>query len=404
MQEHRGLQFRELIRLSLRTFKTKPLRAALTILGMAIGIGTVLFLISLGYGLQYILIGKLITTQDSLITMEVSYPVESNMFIKQDILDLLNAEVNVAEISPIAEFPGELTIASTTGFLVDTLIVQPRYFTLTGSLPSVGAIPSETENGAVMSSQTFSPLGMVADANVLNKTFDLNVLYQDDVKNVEEVVKADMPITIKGILGDDAMQPTAIIFASTLSKAPPFFRKVLVKAKDINVLERLRDKLLSQGFIVNARVDLVNQAKKITNIITMVLGVFGITALVVSAIGMFNTMIVGFMERIYEVGILKSLGATDGDVRNLFLMESTIMGFMGGAIGVMIGVGGGQVFNLILSAVAVKFGGKAIALFMTPWWFILLIMGISLFIGFMSGFWPATRATKLSPKEAFTRK
>ena len=404
MQEHRGLQFKELVRLSLRTFKTKPLRAALTILGMAIGIGTVLFLISLGYGLQYILIGKLITTQDSLITMEVSYPVESNIFIKQDVLDSLKAEKDVAEISPIAEFPGELTIGSTTGFLVDTLIVQPRYFTLTGSLPSIGEIPGEGENGAIMSSQTFAPLNMQADASVLGKAFDLNVLYQDDTQGVEEVVKASIPVPIKGILSDDSMQPTVIIFANSLSKEPPFYRKVLVKAKDINVLESLRDKLLSQGFIVNARVDLVNQARKITNIITMVLGVFGITALIVSAIGMFNTMIVGFMERIYEVGILKSLGATDGDVRNLFLMESTIMGALGGAGGVAIGVDGGQIFNLILSAVAVKFGGKAIALFMTPWWFILLIMLISLFIGFMSGFWPATRATKLSPKEAFTRK
>ena len=81
------LKLSELLSLSLRTFKTKPQRAFLTILGMSVGIATVLLLVSLGYGLQYILIGKLITTEDSLITMEVSYPTEANLSIGQPLVD-----------------------------------------------------------------------------------------------------------------------------------------------------------------------------------------------------------------------------------------------------------------------------------------------------------------------------
>ena len=83
------LRLKEMLSLSLRTFRTKPQRAFLTIMGMAVGIATVLLLISLGYGLQYILIGKLITTQDSLITMEVSYPTESNIVMKRSLIDNL---------------------------------------------------------------------------------------------------------------------------------------------------------------------------------------------------------------------------------------------------------------------------------------------------------------------------
>lgn len=403
MSRH-GLQIKELLRLSFRTFHTKPIRAMLTILGMSVGIGTVLFLVSLGYGLQYILIGKLITTEDSLITMEVSYPTETNIYIKKETIDNLKRDPLVGEVSPVAEFSGELSISSTTGLLVDTLIVEPSYFRLTGLMPSLGGYPLANENGAVISSQTFSPIGLNNDISTIGKMFTLNVFYQDEKNGTEEEVYSNMPIPVRGIINDESMQPTVITLVNSLSGTPPFFRKVLVKAKDAETLEPLRDRLLSQGFVVSARVDLVNQARKITNIITIILGVFGITALVVSAIGMFNTMIVGFMERIYEVGILKSIGATDSDVRNLFLLESVIMGFLGGAGGLLIGLIGGKLFNFLLSVIAIRLGGKEISLFITPWWFVFLIIGLSLVIGLASGFWPAYRATKLSPKEAFTRK
>ena len=119
---------------------------------------------------------------------------------------------------------------------------------------------------------------------------------------------------------------------------------------------------------------------------------------------MFNTMIVGFMERTYEVGILKSIGATDTDVRNLFLMEATIMGFLGGIGGIVLGMSAGVFFNLTLSLIATKLGGKAFQLFITPAWFILFVILLSVFIGLASGFWPARRAALLSPKEAFMKR
>jgi putative ABC transport system permease protein len=114
-------------------------------------------------------------------------------------------------------------------------------------------------------------------------------------------------------------------------------------------------------------------------------------------------MLVGFLERIYEVGILKSIGATDFDVRNLFLLESSIMGFFGGAGGVLIGFVLGKILNSSLSFFATRFGGDSFDLFVSPLWFIGLIMVFSVIIGLASGWWPAHRAAGLSPKEAFTK-
>jgi len=398
------LKLKELLSLSFRSFRTKPQRAFLTIIGMSVGIATVLLLVSLGYGLQYILIGKLMTTEDSLITMEISYPSESNILIKKPLLDNLRTYEDVAEVSPVAEFPGEISDDGGSGLLVDTRIVEPAYFRMSGLLPNIGNLPTKNDPGLVASSQTLIPLGLSIDASVLERALSFKIFYQDDKNNTFEEVSSLEPIKIKGIINDESMAPTTIIFADSLSKEPPFYMKALVKAKDVDVLESLRDKLIGEGFLVSARIDLVTQARKITNIITTILGVFGITALIVSAIGMFNTMLVGFLERIYEVGILKSLGATDGDVRNLFLVEASIMGLLGGIGGIIIGVGGGEILNLLLSLLATRFGGDSIRLFLTPWWFIMLILGFSILIGFMSGWWPAHRAAGLSPKEAFTRK
>lgn len=401
---NKKLKIIELLSLSLRTFRTKPQRAFLTIMGMSVGIATVLLLVSLGYGLQYILIGKLMTTEDSLVTMEISYPSESNILIETPLLDTIRTYENVAEVSPVAEFPGEISENGNSGLLVDTRIVEPAYFRLSGLLPNIGIFPTEEKPGLVTSSQTLIPLGITIDDTALSKFLSFKVFYQDDINNTFEETASDTPISIKGIISDESMAPTTIIFSNALLKEPPFYSKILVKAKNVDVLESLRDRFLGEGFLVSARIDLVTQARKFTNIVTIILGVFGVTALVVSAIGMFNTMLVGFLERIYEVGILKSLGATDQDVRNLFLVEASIMGLLGGVGGIIIGVGGGKILNLLLSILATKFGGDSIKLFMTPWWFISLILAFSLVIGFISGWWPAHRAAGLSPKEAFTKK
>ena len=400
------LKISELLSLSLRTFRTKPQRAILTILGMSVGIATVLLLVSLGYGLQYILIGKLMTTEDSLITMEVSYPSESNILIKKPLLEELKTYADIAEVSPVAEFPSEISENGGSGLLVDTRIVEPAYFRLSGLLPNIGTLPSEEEQGLIITSQTLIPLNFKVDETSLSRSLGFKVFYQDSKNNINVTEEANSiaPIKIKGIITDESMPPMTIIPANLLSKEPLFYSKVLVKAKNVDVLEALRDKLLGEGFLVSARIDLVTQARKITNIITIILGVFGITALVVSAIGMFNTMLVGFLERIYEVGILKSLGATDYDVRNLFLVEASIMGLFGGLGGIIIGIGGGKILNLILSILATNFGGASITLFLVPWWFVFLILAFSMIIGFLSGWWPAHRAAGLSPKEAFTKR
>lgn len=403
--KHR-LGYGDLIKLSFRVFRTKLTRTLLTIFGMSIGIGTVVFLVSLGYGLQYILIGRLVTSEDSLITLEALYPPE----VSRDLtpLDIQNiAKIpEVDEVSPIAEFPGEIRSGDLPGFAL-VQIVKSNYFRLAGVKPDIGQAFTDDQPGLILSNATLQLFNASATSETLGKNFSLKIAYQSDTGeeiNAPAEVSIPQAIPLVGILTEDSQTPTAIVPENLIPEKPPFFKRVLVKADNIDLVEPLRDKLINEGFFISAKIDLVNQARGVLRVITITLGVFGITALFVAAIGMFNTMIVGFLERIYEVGIMKSLGATDRDIKNLFLMESSMLGFLGGLGGIGLGVFLGFLGNFGISTLSKRLGGDEIQLFITPLWFMGFVISVSILIGLIAGFWPARKAAVLSPKEAFVRK
>ncbi|HDH31198.1 MAG TPA: FtsX-like permease family protein [Candidatus Wolfebacteria bacterium] len=397
------LRMGDLFRLSLRVFRIRPLRTFLTIFGISLGIGTVLFLVSLGYGLQYVLIGKLATTEDSLISLEAFYPIESGLSISSDdinsIIDLEESE----EISPVSEFAGEVTTDSFSGFLL-MKIIKPNYFRLSGLKPDIGSVFTEEEESVVISNTALKLLDLKEDESSLGKKLSLKIFYQNEEEIDVKIAEVSSDIGIRGIVIDEFQPPFIFIPFDSVIDKPPSYQRVLVKAKDIDSVELLKDKLIEKGFLISARLDLVNQAKKIMNIITVILGIFGVAALVVSSIGMFNTMIIGFLERVFEVGIMKSIGASAKDIRNLFLMESLIMGLFGGIGGILIGISAGEIFNFGLNFLAKYLGGKPVDLFIYPFQFLIFIIIASGVVGILSGFWPARRAAKLSPRQAFIRK
>jgi len=368
-----------------------------------VGIGTVVFLVSLGYGLQYILIGNLITSEDSLMTLEAAYPSESGKGIDLEKVAEIKTREEVDAVSPVTEFSGELSIAEgAPGIIPVTRVVRASYFKFAGVYPDLGEVFDEDNPGVVLSAQALKLLGLTVDETIIGKEVTGKVYYPKPDGSTEEVLISKLQI--RGIITDENESPLAYVPYSSVTKEPTVLKSLLIKARNVDLVEPLRDKLEKEGFLISAKVDLVNQARKITNAITTVLMVFGTAALIVSAIGMFNTMIVGFLERIYEVGVMKSLGATDSDVQNLFLMESFIIGFLGGVSGVAIGMGGGALINFVMSTLSQNMGSKALTLFITPAWFAIATLVLSSCIGLISGYWPSRNASKLSPREAFVRK
>lgn len=402
--ESHHLRTIDLLKLSLRAFHIRPMRSVLTILGISVGIGTVFFLVSLGYGLQFILVGQLATTEDSLVSLEAFYPTEGGLAISSTTLKDFASREEIAEISPVAEFPGEVRLEDLSGFLI-VKMVDSNYYRLSGIKPDV--IDDATEDdldGIYVSNTALQLLGLADDETTLGKKINIKIFYQEEDEAEVKITEIPGDVAINGIIKDEFQTPFIYVPRKSVPDEPPFYQRVFVKAKDLEIIEPLRDSLINEGFVISARIDLVNQARKITTVITVVLAIFGVTALIVAAIGMFNTMIISFLERIFEVGIMKSIGATSQDIQNLFLMESTMMGLLGGIGGLMIGYTIAKLSNLGLNLLAKYLGGESISLFIFPLQFMIFIVILSAIVGASAGFWPARRAASLSAREAFLRK
>ena len=166
----------------------------------------------------------------------------------------------------------------------------------------------------------------------------------------------------------------------------------------------VRDAVITKGFVVASLSDVIDQASKIFKIIQIVLGFFGLVALVVSAIGMFNTMTIALLERTNEIGIMRSIGMTRRDIMVMFLVESMAMGFLGGVGGLALGAVAGESLNFALNTLAQRFNGPPVDIFLAPFWFIAVIMIFSTCIGFLTGLYPSFRAARLNPLDALRYK
>ena len=132
----------------------------------------------------------------------------------------------------------------------------------------------------------------------------------------------------------------------------------------------------------------------------LALGVVGLIALITASLGIVNTMVMSINERRREIGVLKSLGADDSDIRRLFLIESGVMGVLGTAGGILFG----WIITRIVSAIAQAYmkseGIPPLDLFALPVWLILIALGIGVGVNMLAGWYPAARAARVDPVAA----
>jgi ABC-type antimicrobial peptide transport system permease subunit len=206
---------------------------------------------------------------------------------------------------------------------------------------------------------------------------------------------------VKGIIEDETSLFAYLPIQEFSSHfAIPYYDKARVKVTSREFLDPVEAKIIEQGFIVTALSKTVDQANKIFRGVQVTLGIFGGIALIVSAIGMFNTMTVTLLERTKEIGIMRTIGGSPLNIKIMFLTESVLMGFLGGAVGIGIGVGGGMAINFALNMLAKTMGGVAMQLFRFPIPFLLFIAVFSAVMGYLTGLFPSKRAGSLNPLDA----
>ena len=399
------MKIRDSFALATRSFKNKPLRTFLTIFGVSVGIGTVLFLVSFGYGLQNVILSR-ITTADSLLSLDVSPGVSNLVELNQSSIDKISGISGVTEISRMSNLTAQINLGDSTADGAVYAIDQ-SFFRLNGVTVPVGeAFESDSAQEAVISSAGVK-LFNLEPATALGKEVQINIFVTEaaedgteDIKTVEQARK----YKIVGVV-DDENSSFIYLPMKTLAGVPiTKFDQVKAKVSDNEIMETTRAKIMEQGFLVSSLSDTIDQANKIFRIVQIVLFAFGFVALFVSAIGMFNTMTIALLEKTNEIGIMRSIGITGKDIKRVFLMEAGIMGLLGGVGGAAVAFISGQLVNIGLNILASNLGGKAIDLFYSPMPFILLVIFFSAVVGLVTGIYPSYRASRINPLEALRYK
>lgn len=393
------------IKLSLRNFRTRKMRTLLTIMGISVGIGAILFLVSLGYGLQSVVLQR-IASSDALLSLEIQSKSE-NLPLNKEAVEKISKIETVKEISPLVTFLGQASIGELSGDIVINGI-NPSFFRLSGiKIKNGKAMADGASDQVVISTAGMKLYDVKSPEEIIGKEMELTIFVPkkiDEENSEMEVVKKDQKFKIVGVLEDDSSNFVFIPYQTVSDLNITSFNQLKVKISDSKLLETTRNKIIELGFSVAAISDVIDQASKIFSIIQIVLALFGVIALVVSAIGMFNTMTIALLERTQEIGIMKALGATRKDIWSMFLMESILMGFLGGLGGLSVGLLAGRLFNYGVNLLAHHFGGEAFNVFQSPMWFVLFIVITSAFVGLFTGLYPARRASRLSPLVALRYK
>ena len=400
------MRVQDLAQLSTRMFKTNPMRTWLTILGMGVGTGAVVVLVGLGFGLQQIILEQIVFG-DSLLSLGVtSTGVPGLTLTPETVTEFENNEA-VVDAAPLARFPALITYKGLTGN-VSVQGVEPAYLRFAGITASYGDVFLEEDAGdtnTVMLSPASLKLFGIEDEdapNFVGEQISLRLLVpaDDGTDDVNEII-IDKEYTVRGITKEEGVLNVMMMLPELRNYVGiEEYERVQVNVVDNENLPLVEEWLIEQGYRVTALSKTVEQASQIFQGIQVVLAAFGGIALVVSAIGMFNTMTVTLLERTKEIGIMRTIGASPNDVKYLFVSESIVVGFLGGVSGILMGVVLGISVNILLNVVASQFGGQAVGLFSFPLDFLMFIAAFSAAVGYLTGIFPARRASTLNPLDA----
>lgn len=393
----------DLFRLSWTNLKGNRLRTILTVMGVGIGIGAIVFLVTLGFGLQKLTIDK-ITQSAALTTLDVNIGSSSLLKLNDESLEKIKTIENVESVSPLISLPGQITYLNTTTDCVvkgvDAQFIEWEGLQITPEklLLSFAKADDKTPR-AIVSTGILKLFQIGNEEDVINQEFTYNIFIPEESDTSKEMRKETSKFILSGVIKDDT--PLIYMDVEELKKLNiTNYNLVKVKVNSAENIESVKENISELGFNVTSIVDLVAQIEKIFQIIQGILAGFGIIALLVASIGMFNTMTIALLERTRDIGIMKAIGARKKDIKRMFIFESSIIGLIGGLVGIIAGWFLGVAINSIINSLALRSGGEAVNLFYTPWQFIVGVIIFSFFVGFLTGIYPARRAARINSLEA----
>jgi putative ABC transport system permease protein len=385
----------ELLRLALSRLRTNRLRAALTMLGVVIGVASVVALVGVGQGTTSNITNALASLGTNLLTIN---PTTQNSDGSTSLT--IDDATAVAGLEGVAAVAPELTSSqtvkagaeSTTTTIVGTTSAYPgvRAYTIWQGTGLSDATVDLDLRVAVLGKTTADDLGLGSDAigsDVSIGGIGFRVIGQLQPKGGAGFNDPDDQILVpvgavqKYFVGGDSLRSIGV-------SVDPAADMDATNAR-ITALLRQRHELAASDdddFAVFDQTSLLAAASSITGTLTLLLGGIASISLVVGGIGIMNIMLVSVRERTREIGIRKAIGARGSDILAQFLVEALTLSLLGGLIGVAIGLG--------VSALIARVAGWNFAF--TPATLGAAVLS-SVLVGVVFGVWPARQAARLDP-------
>jgi macrolide transport system ATP-binding/permease protein len=392
----------ESLKMAMRSLVHNRLRTLLTMLGIIIGVASVVALMAIGNGAKQDVLDRIQAMGTDLLTIMRGPPAvhaSSNMvtsFLPED-LPSIGAAPGVAIANP------ETNVSSLLRFGDQDLTVTAVG---TGeSFPDVHDWPPQS--GVFFSAEHVKRYAQVV---VLGQTVVKNLFPKDTNPLGQYVLIGSSPFLVIGVLtskglstrGDDMDNSVWLPYTTAGARifGQRFFNNFVIRVTpgaDMTVVQSELHTLLmkrhgTEDFNIRNMADTIATANATQNTLTYLLAAIAVISLVVGGIGVMNIMLVSVTERTREIGIRMAIGARGFDVLFQFLTEAVMVCFIGGLTGIFVGVGGG----LATSAIA----GWRVIFTVTP---IVIAFACAFLTGIVFGYLPARKAARLDPIEALAR-
>jgi len=382
----------------------RKMRTSLTLLGIIIGIGSVVAMISLGNGMEsaisdalqsfgpnkiYIIPGSSESGMSGMGSAFMGEPLtEKDLERIKDVNGVRYAFPILMKMLPV-EYDGTTRTIYVMGISPDDAEI---FFSDVQSYElSKGRIISEGDKysiigGSLVETDVF-PEDVKLKSKLTIKNVDFRVIgFLKNVGNPEDDSTVYMSLdTLREISGEE--DTITAIMAEADENPTQVAQKIEDELADLHGEEDL--------FMAMTTEQLQKQMQQIFGIMSIVLGGIAGISLLVAGFGIMNTMLMSVLERTREIGIMKALGATNRRVMTIFLIETAVIGFIGGVAGIIFG----SVIYLGISYAATNFWGFALSMTIQPSLIIMALL-FSIGVGVASGLYPAWRASKLNPVEA----
>ena len=400
--------FRESMRMAWASLLANKMRSLLTMLGIIVGIGAVIAIVGVGDGAKDLIMGEFegIGASSIIISASSSDAQDQDMITARDIEDIRNLD-DVRLVSP-----------SVYGFGYVRYYARERQVTFYGMDQDYAPLASlKVLNGR---SLTHTELASKQPVALIEKNSAAQLFGNSDpIGETVEIISRGkkQTFTIMGVIETSAstfmgMTPSEaeqempltlylpLQVAQELGRRRDTFYMIMVMADDPNLLEQTGNQVLrlletnhnnSDRKVYQKQnvTELLEQANRIIDIVTTAISAIAALSLLVGGIGVMNIMLVSVTERTREIGIRKALGATIGDIMFQFMTESVILTFVGGAIGIIFGLGASLMMGKIL-------GFKASISIVA----IIVALIFSSGVGLFFGIYPARKASMLNPIDA----